>query len=104
MLIDISEHHTEPLPLVPNGDFHAYPVRYRLTWIDVARASGVRALDGMVHRSRAAQAACACRPGSARVVSADGRTIYRANRHPPDGRATAPTTKKKEQVKCVVWR
>lgn len=44
MLIDISEHHTEPLPLVPNGDFHAYLVRYRLTWRDVARASGVRGL------------------------------------------------------------
>jgi hypothetical protein len=44
MLIDSSEHHTEPLPLVANSDFHAYLVRYRLTWMDVARASGVRSL------------------------------------------------------------
>jgi hypothetical protein len=45
MLMDISEHHTEPIPLVPAGNaFHAYLVRYRLTWMDVARASGVRCL------------------------------------------------------------
>jgi hypothetical protein len=44
MLMDISDHHTEPLPLAPGGDFHAYLVRHRLTWIDVARASGVRCL------------------------------------------------------------
>jgi hypothetical protein len=45
MLMDISEHHTEPIPLVSAGSaFHAYLVRYRLTWIDVARASGVRGL------------------------------------------------------------
>jgi hypothetical protein len=41
MLSDISEHHTRPLPLVVNSDFHAYLERYRLTWLDVARASGV---------------------------------------------------------------
>jgi hypothetical protein len=41
MLIDISEHHTEPLPLIPNSDFHAYLLRHRLTWLEVARACGV---------------------------------------------------------------
>jgi hypothetical protein len=44
MVVDISEHHTEPLPLAPNSAFHAYLLRYRLTWLDVARASGVRSL------------------------------------------------------------
>jgi hypothetical protein len=41
MQIDISEHHTQPLPLAPNSDFHAYLLRHRLTWMEVARAAGV---------------------------------------------------------------
>jgi hypothetical protein len=45
MLMDISEHNTEPIPLVPAGSaFHTYLTRHRLTWINVARTSGVRAL------------------------------------------------------------
>jgi hypothetical protein len=45
MRMDISEHHTEPLPLVSAARaFHAYLLRYRLTWLDVARACGVRGL------------------------------------------------------------
>ena len=44
MLMDISEHHTEPIPVPESSAFHTYLVRYRLTWMDVARASGVRCL------------------------------------------------------------
>jgi hypothetical protein len=42
--MDSSEHHTEPLPLAPSSDFHAYLLRHRLTWMEVARAAGVRPL------------------------------------------------------------
>jgi hypothetical protein len=44
MQMDSCEHHTEPLPPLSNGDFHAYLVQHRLTWMEVARASGVRPL------------------------------------------------------------
>ncbi len=44
MLMDISEQHTEPIPVPAASAFHTYLVRYRLTWMDVARASGVRCL------------------------------------------------------------
>jgi hypothetical protein len=44
MLMDISKHHTEPIPVPPGSAFHAYLTRFRLTWVDVARASGVRCL------------------------------------------------------------
>jgi hypothetical protein len=44
MRMDISEHHTAPIPLVSASAFHAYLLRYRLTWLDVARACGVRCL------------------------------------------------------------
>jgi hypothetical protein len=42
--MDISKHHTEPIPVPLGNPFHTYLARYRLTWRDVARASGVRCL------------------------------------------------------------
>lgn len=39
--MDISEHHTEPIPVPVGSAFHSYLARYRLTWMDVARAAGV---------------------------------------------------------------
>ena len=41
---DISEQHTTPLPLSAWADFHNYLARHRLTWVEVARASGVPVL------------------------------------------------------------
>jgi hypothetical protein len=39
---DICEQQTAPLPVV--NAFHGYLARYRLLWVDVARASGVPCL------------------------------------------------------------
>jgi hypothetical protein len=44
MLMDVSEHQTEPIPVPVGSAFHTYLMRYRLTWMDVARAAGVRCL------------------------------------------------------------
>jgi hypothetical protein len=44
MLMDISEHHTEPISVLAGSAFRSYLARFRLTWMDVARASGVRCL------------------------------------------------------------
>jgi N-glycosylase/DNA lyase len=41
---DISEQKTAPLPLSTVTDFHSFLLRHKLTWVEVARASGVPAL------------------------------------------------------------
>ena len=41
---DISEQNTAPLPLSVSNDFHSYLAHHKLTWVEVARASGVPCL------------------------------------------------------------
>lgn len=41
---DISQQKTVLQPLSSSDDFHSYLARYKLTWVEVARASGVPVL------------------------------------------------------------